>query len=231
LINEGIDENSIELTGHIIVDVINENYKNKKTGVLKKYNLVENEFCILTFHRQENTDNIENVRNIIQALGRISYKIIFPIHPRTKKRLAEYGLLDDVLKMKNVIVIDPIGYLEILELIENAKFILTDSGGMQQEAFILKTLCITLRYNTEWYETLELGCNFLVGTNTEAIVKAVKNIVKNYDKIKKNFEGENPFGRGNATKKMIETIKKLGGSNSLKKKSLNMIVEGYPGRE
>lgn len=230
LVNEGIEKDGIELTGHTIVDIINDFY-NRQTGILEKYDLVEKEFCLLTFHRQENTDNIERIKNIVEALSRIKYKIIFPIHPRTKKRLNEFGLWEKLSKMKNVVVIDPIGYLEMLELIENAKFVLTDSGGMQQESFVLKTPCITLRYNTEWYETLELGCNFLVGTDPQAIILTVENIEKNYDKIMNNFEKESPFGSGNVAKKMIEVIKRLEKTNSLKKKSLNMIISGYPRRK
>jgi UDP-GlcNAc3NAcA epimerase len=125
-------------------------------------------YWVLTIHRDFNADNPEHLRNIFKALGESKEKIIFPIHPRTRKANPDIP--------KNIETVDPIGYKEMLELMANAKGIITDSGGAQKEAYWLMTPCVTLRDNTEYPETVEAGWNQIVGSDPNKIVEAMKNI-------------------------------------------------------
>ena len=134
--------------------------------------------------------------------------IVFPAHPRTQKQLRKTKLYNEIQKNKHIKLIKPLGYHETLKLIKNAKLILTDSGGMQKEAFWLKTPFITLRNKTEWPETTQLGANRLIGINTQKIVKTVKEIIENEEKLKKKFEKlPKFFGDGKASQKILEIIK------------------------
>ena len=112
--------------------------------------------------------------NIVDALCEVNGNVIFPCHPRTEKALKKFGLWDKL--KRNVNVIKPVGYLDMLVLEKNAKKIITDSGGVQKEAYIFKVPCITLRDRTEWVETVESGWNVLVGANEKKIVEAIRNI-------------------------------------------------------
>ncbi len=118
------------------------------------------------------TDSIDNMRSIIEALGELGMPVVFPVHPRTEKCLQEYGLLERM--PGNVRLIKPLGYLDMLMLMANARKILTDSGGIQKEAYMLGVPCITLRENTEWVETLEDGWNVLVGADKRKIIEALR---------------------------------------------------------
>lgn len=151
-----------------------------------------NEYILLTLHRQENTDNVENLKEIISAINEISQEIpiIFPIHPRTRKVLEK----NQIKLSKNVFIVDPVGYLEMLFLLRNCTLVVTDSGGLQKEAYFFKKICLTLRNETEWIELVKAGVNFLCGSNKI-------NIIKNY--IKTNTINlfpayEYTYGNGNA---------------------------------
>ena len=127
------------------------------------------EFYLCTVHRAENTDDIGRLRGILEGLARLDQPVVLPLHPRTRKRLAEFGLTAG----SNVRVIDPVGYLDMLQLERCASTILTDSGGVQKEAYYLAVPCVTLREETEWVETVELGWNLLAGSDPNAIAAAV----------------------------------------------------------
>jgi len=132
------------------------------------------EFALATVHRAENTDDPGRLRGIVEALGEIACTIcpvLWPVHPRTRKRLDEIGCAANGVK-----TIEPLSYLDMLLLEGRAKFILTDSGGVQKEAYFLKTPCVTLRNETEWVETLENGCNVLAGACREKIVASARQI-------------------------------------------------------
>ena len=152
----------------------------------------------MTIHRPTNTDNKTNLKNILSAFSSINKKIIFPIHPRTLKFIEIHGLKDMI--SENIIITKPLGYLDFLMLEKNAYKILTDSGGVQKEAYILKVPCITLRENTEWIETVEDEWNILVGANKQKIINAVNKFFP--EKKQKNY-----FGSGNASKKIKKIIK------------------------
>lgn len=182
---EGINK-SVYLVGDLMFDALMhfEKISQLKSKILEKLNLTPKSYLLLTIHRAENTDDVERLKNIISALCEIDIHIVFPIHPRTKDRLEKYGLYS--LLGQNVKIMDPVGYLDMLMLEKNAYAIVTDSGGVQKEAFWLKVPCITLRDETEWVETVDLGWNTLVGADRGRILNAINHIKKgeeiNFDK-------------------------------------------------
>ncbi|NPA62947.1 MAG: UDP-N-acetylglucosamine 2-epimerase (non-hydrolyzing), partial [Methanococci archaeon] len=207
LLREGIEENKIFVVGNTIVDATLQNLKiaEKNENVRTFFNgVVDNNYFLLTLHRAENVDDKERLKNIIDGIletARIYNKeIIFPIHPRTKKRLKEFNLFDKLKNNKKIKIIDPVGYLEFLILEKNADLILTDSGGVQEEACILKIPCITLRDNTERPETVKVGANILVGDNKEKLIKSVEIMLNK----KKNWK--NPFGDGKSGEKIVKIL-------------------------
>jgi UDP-N-acetylglucosamine 2-epimerase len=195
----------IYLTGDTMYDIFLK-FENrvKECSILNKLNLAEKEYAILTLHRAENVDNPVRLRNILKGIRETKTKIVFPIHPRTKNRLKEHGIS---LEDSSISVIDPVSYIEMLKLLKHAKFVLTDSGGLQKEAFWSKTPCITLRDSTEWIETVETGVNQVAGADAKRITQAIKTVEENYDEIRRKFR-ENPFGEGNAAKKIVKILKK-----------------------
>jgi len=180
-----------------------------RSDILKKLGLSDKEYGLLTLHRAENVDDPVRLRSILKGIGEAKMKVVFPIHPRTVNRLKEYSIS---LEYSNVRIIDPLGYIEMIRLLKHAKLVLTDSGGLQKEAFWSKTPCITLRDSTEWTETVEAGVNQIVGADAEKIAQAIRAVDEKYDEIKERFKG-NPFGDGNAAKKIVEILKKKDLSN------------------
>ena len=163
----------IHLTGDVTVDVLGDSIEAARHSLmLERLGLGKKSYLLVTIHRQSNTDNESNLRSIVEALLEIDENIVFPLHPRTEKYLKVYGLYDRL--RENIRLIKPLGYLDFLKLMSNARKILTDSGGIQKEAYILSVPCITLRENTEWVETVDNGWNILVGTNREKIIQAVR---------------------------------------------------------
>lgn len=167
----------------------------KKSALMNELNLKENQYILATIHRAENTNDISRLKNIIEALNESDVKIILPMHPRTKKYIENYGLCIG----ENISVIDPIGYLDMINLEMHAQKIVTDSGGVQKEAFFMNKPCITMRDQTEWVETVENGWNVIVGTDKNKIVYNIKN----YHPQKKQ---ENIFGDGNAAEKILSVL-------------------------
>ncbi|MCS7201943.1 MAG: UDP-N-acetyl glucosamine 2-epimerase [Dictyoglomus sp.] len=144
-------------------------------GVYEEISLKPKEYYLITIHRAENTDDSKRLRSILSVLSKLDKYVVFPIHPRTRNKIKEYGL-ENYLNFDNIRAIEPLGYLDMLKLEREAYAILTDSGGVQKEAFWLKVPCITLREETEWIETVKYGWNTLVGTEEERILNALKNI-------------------------------------------------------
>ncbi|MEM1557831.1 MAG: UDP-N-acetylglucosamine 2-epimerase (non-hydrolyzing) [Thermoproteota archaeon] len=210
LLKEGIEESKIYQTGDTMYDVLLQQLsKAEKVKILEQLELEPKTYMLLTIHRPENVDNLENLKDIIEAVIRLKQlTIIFPAHPRTQKQLRKTGLHKKVEKEKHIRIIKPQGYLETINLIKNAKLVLTDSGGVQKEAFWLKTPCITLRETTEWPETVAMGANSLVGANTQKIVEKFTEVLDKEEEILKRLRNSpNPFGDGNAYQKIIDVIK------------------------
>ncbi len=202
LLKEGADKNKIFVTGNTIVDAVYQNLEiaRKKVNILRRLNLNPEKYFLVTTHRQENVDVKNRLEGILDGLELIykefSFPILFPVHPRTMKRIKEFG----VEIPKGVKLIEPLGFLEFLQLEANARLVLTDSGGVQEETCILRVPCVTLRDNTERSETLNVGSNIIAGTNHEDIVKYVK-IMLNRDK-----DWVNPFGDGQAGSMILKIL-------------------------
>lgn len=194
---EGIRK-GVYLTGDVMVDVLKENINiaERKSEVLNKLNLEPKGYYLATLHRAENTDDPIRLKNIVNAFCKIE-NLVFPCHPRTEKCLKKFGLWDTLLPTVNII--KPVGYFDMLILEKNAYKILTDSGGVQKEAYILKVPCITLRDNTEWVETVEDGWNVLVGADREAIIKMVNDFGP-------KGEQRDVFGDGKASERIVKVI-------------------------
>lgn len=170
---EGITE-GVYLTGDVMVDALRHNLRiAEKSDVLPRLNLLPKGYLLATIHRASNTDIQTNLENILKAFSIIGETIIFPVHPRTRKFIQNYGLNDKI--GSNIILTDPMGYFDFLKLLSQANKVMTDSGGIQKESYILEVPCITLRDNTEWIETVEDGWNVLAGTNVEKIVHLARN--------------------------------------------------------
>jgi len=191
-------------TGDTMYDVFVK-FKDKadKSDITDKLNLANKEYSILTTHRAENVDDPVKLKNMLQAIQKTEMPIIFPIHPRTKNRLNEGGIS---LNATNIRPIDPVGYIEMLSLLKHAKIAITDSGGLQKEAFWSKTPCITIRDQTEWAETVDLGVNFITDVDPEKITQAIKYVQVNYSQIKSRFTS-NPYGDGDASAKIVKILK------------------------
>src|SRR3989338_3423002 len=174
LLKEGIDKNKIFFVGNVMIDtLLKHREKAKSSKILAKLNLHKNNYCTLTLHRPSNVDSKKDFENIIFILDKLQekIKIVFPAHPRTRKNIEAFKLSKKIGGMKNLIVTQPLGYLDFLCLMSNSKLVLTDSGGIQEEATVLGVPCITLRNNTERPVTVEQGTNLLVSTNKDNIIK------------------------------------------------------------
>lgn len=190
---EGITR-GVHLVGDVMYDSLRDHIKvaERKSRIIQKLSLKKKDYYLVTLHRAENTDFKENLQRVIQIVANLDKKVVFPVHPRTKRKLKEFKLLNRLLSLSDLILIDPVSYLDMLILEKNARFVLTDSGGVQKEAFFLRTPCLTLREETEWVETLEYRSNQLVGLNVNKVLKKIETEEKTRRekrKIELNSEG------------------------------------------
>ena len=224
LLNEGIkndqkeaasiDNPKIYLCGDIMYD--NSLYflemSEQKSEILKELEITTDEFILCTIHRDTNTDDTANLNAIFRALLRIqktsNLKIVLPLHPRTKEKLNSHldeNLLKEINQNKNLKIIPPTGFLDIISLEKNARLIITDSGGLQKEAFFFQKPCVVLREQTEWIEIVENGNALIAGANELKIISSVETLIKRTD-----FTYPNLYGDGNASnficKKIMEEL-------------------------
>jgi len=182
---EGIPEEKIFLVGDVMIDTLLK-YKEKAAAnpILDELGLQKGNYALMTMHRPHNVDIKENLIKILRAIQEIQskIKIVFPMHPRTRSRIEEFQLSEKLSDMNNLIIIEPIGYLRFLNLMMNSKFVLTDSGGMQEETTVLNIPCLTLRENTERPETIDGGTNTLVGNDTQRIIEESFKILDGHGK-------------------------------------------------
>jgi len=203
LISEGINKSKIFITGNTIVDSLNKNLvKIKKFNyLLKQYNIKKNHYFLLTLHRPSNVDDKATLKEIFLILKQISkrYKlpIFFPTHPRTLSKIKQFHLKIP----QEIILTKTLGYWEFLFLEKNALLILTDSGGIQEEACILHIPCVTIRNNTERPETINVGSNIISGNDERKIIKAINKMI-----VITKPHWKNPFGNGTAGEKIIKII-------------------------
>jgi len=195
---EGLAE-GVFWVGDVMYDSVLFNVKiaERRSKILENLQLIPKNYVLATVHRAENTDNPERLKSIFIAFEEIGLKgksLIIPLHPRTQKELEKLGI-----SVTNVRLIEPVSYFDMLMLEKNAQFILTDSGGVQKEAFFFKVPCLTLRDETEWIETVDTGWNKLVGCERDRIVKACNEISEGIFSI-------NPYGEGETGKHILSII-------------------------
>ena len=203
--NEGVNKNKIHFVGHVMIDsLINFLPKAENSRILNDYGLIKNDYMLVTMHRPSNVDIEENLKNMILLLNNLAkkVKIIFPVHPRTKKNLEKFNL--NFNSNSNLILTDPIGYLDFISLLKNSKIIVTDSGGIQEESTYLGKQCITLRQTTERPITVEVGTNHLVGENFAEAEKVAVDILNG--KVKGGTVPE--LWDGRASERIVELLLK-----------------------
>jgi UDP-GlcNAc3NAcA epimerase len=194
---EGITRNT-HLVGDVMLDVLNwakQRLAAKPPEILERLGLTQQRYLLATVHRSENTDDLERLSQILNAFNSLDESVVFPVHPRALKVITEARCRIE----RHVRMIDPVGYLDMVTLAGAARLILTDSGGLQKEAYWLGVPCLTMRDETEWVETVEAGWNALVGSDSERIVEAVRSFTPN---------GSRPvlYGDGSAAVRCVDLL-------------------------
>ncbi len=205
---EGIRKEKIFLTGNVMIDTLLK-HKNQasKIAMPKKLNLKNKNYAVLTLHRPENVDRKDIFEEILKAIDEIQKKIkvVWLVHPRAQKQLEKFNFLEWVKRMDNLKLNAPLGYLEMLSLVNQSKFVLTDSGGLQEETTVLKIPCLTLRDNTERPITVRVGTNRVVGVGKNNIIRESLKIIKGAGK-----KGRIPFlWDGEASERIIKVISNI----------------------
>ena len=213
LLADGYSRKNLIITGNTVVDACFRHLEIAKKRGFEEESLASlgidnmDNILTLTMHRAENVDDKKRVTNIIDALKELGdMNIIFPIHPRTKKTLEDFKLFDELNNLSHVHIIKPIGYLDFLQLTSKSTLILTDSGGLQEEAITLDVPALTLRYNTERPETVTAGGNILVGADKDAILENANKILNDGEFAQKMKNAINPYGQGDSAKKTVDAI-------------------------
>jgi len=197
LAKEGITDH-VHMVGDLMTDLAirTKNQLPKRPEVLHRFGLKDRQYAVATVHRASNTDTVANLVGIVTALRRLRYPVIFPVHPRTAALANELNVGHHG---DNIVACKPQSYMEMIALLDHARVVLTDSGGIQKEAFVLGVPCVTLREETEWPETLEDGWNTLAGSDTELIVGLAE---REAPKSQRKF----PFGSGRAAEHIAEIV-------------------------
>jgi len=206
LLAEGIPRQRILLVGNVMIDSLNKYLEKAQSSTIRTIlGLGDSEYAVVTLHRPSNVDNRETLSGIIGALGEIANRIpvVFPVHPRTKKTIAEFGLTEKVAAIPNLKIIEPLGYLDFLALYSNARLVLTDSGGIQEETTVLGIPCLTLRENTERPITVTAGTNVIVGTSPDKITKAAITCLESPLKITPR---QIPFWDGHTADRILDAL-------------------------
>ncbi|MGH9903398.1 MAG: non-hydrolyzing UDP-N-acetylglucosamine 2-epimerase, partial [Pyrinomonadaceae bacterium] len=175
LLAEGIPAERIRLVGNVMIDsLLAQLERAAESSVRERLDVAGKDYAVLTLHRPSNVDEPETLARILSALERIGGRlpVVFPVHPRTRRNLAEFGLAPRVEQSRALRLVEPLGYLDFLRLYSGARLVLTDSGGLQEETTALGIPCLTLRENTERPVTVEMGTNIIVGTDAEKITRA-----------------------------------------------------------
>jgi len=207
---EAVDPHEIFVTGNTVVDACLRHLKiaEQKSKLLSELD-VDGDILTLTMHRAENVDDPERLKNILDAIMELQdITVVFPVHPRTLKTLENFGYLSRLENASHIKLTRPIGYLDFLLLLSRSKFVMTDSGGLQEEAITLNIPCITLRYNTERPETVSSGGNILVGSDKDRIIETIQRISEDEELYKKMQNAKNPYGDGSSSENILKAVLK-----------------------
>ncbi|MGZ4142583.1 MAG: non-hydrolyzing UDP-N-acetylglucosamine 2-epimerase [Actinomycetota bacterium] len=195
---EGVTD-GVHLVGDVMFDILRMSLEHQRKAVLDEAGVTPGDYYLMTLHRAANTDDHERLESLMTAVGKLDRPVLFPVHPRTRKAIAASGIKPvDTIRM-----LPPAGYFDFLALQASARAILTDSGGVQKEAYMLGVPCVTLRAETEWTETVEAGWNVLVDTDAEALIAAAE----------RTPPSERPalYGDGHAAEKIADLCERFGG--------------------
>jgi UDP-N-acetylglucosamine 2-epimerase (non-hydrolysing) len=200
LLKSGISKDKIHFVGNTMVDTLLQNLDRiKKPEILLELGIENNDFFLATLHRPSNVDNEKNLEILLNTLLDFTtpYNVIFPVHPRTKLILKKINY-----SHQRLIQVDPMGYLEFIYLVKNSKAVITDSGGITEEATMLKIPCLTLRNSTERPETISIGSNVLIGTDPQNLKSHIENIISN------NWKTSNipPMWDGRTSERIVEKL-------------------------
>ncbi|HXQ72220.1 MAG TPA: UDP-N-acetylglucosamine 2-epimerase (non-hydrolyzing) [Pyrinomonadaceae bacterium] len=209
LLAEGIPAERIRFVGNVMIDSLLQNLERaRQSRARAELGVADTDYAVLTLHRPSNVDERETFARILSALESIAEKlpVIFPVHPRTRKTIAELGLSDRVAAIENLRLIDPLGYLDFLSLYSSARLVLTDSGGIQEETTALGIPCLTLRENTERPITVELGSNVVVGTDTARIVAAANAALNG---SAKRTASQPPLWDGHTSERILDALEEV----------------------
>lgn len=204
LLSEGIPQEKIHVTGNTIVDSVQQSLEiaERKADTLADLGLKSREYVLATAHRAENVDDRKRLAAILEGLSLVGAElempVVFPVHPRTRKMMEIFRI-----NPGGVRAIEPLGFLEFLQLEAHAALVLTDSGGVQEEACILKVPCVTMRDNTERPETLDVGANVLAGADAEGILQMALHMCS------RGRCWSNPFGDGRAGKRIVDSLREI----------------------
>ena len=175
----------------------------ERSTILQDQGLKPKDYLLATIHRPDNVDDIQNLGNILSAFNKIDQLIVLPLHPRTKENINNFGIaFNKSLSASNIQIINPVGYLDMLMLEQNARLILTDSGGIQKEAYFFKIPCVTLRKETEWVELVKKGYNVIAGNDSASIYREFLAMIDKSIKFQSNL-----FGEGQAAQKIAQIVK------------------------
>ena len=194
---EGLSKFAV-LVGDVMVDVCLDTYNNALSNVLSDLNLQANDYYLATIHRPDNTDTQNRLKEILALLDNLDSKVLLAAHPRLRAKLSEFNIDN---KFKNLQLISPLRYPDLVAVLANAKAAFTDSGGLQKEAFLLKTPCITLRTETEWIETVSLGVNLVNNAPTAGEAQDFIHQVRG-----KDWPQQMPYGVGDAAFKVVQAL-------------------------
>ena len=202
LLGEGVPEEKVFVTGNTVVDAVFQNLElaEKKASALNHLGLKKDGFFLATVHRQENVDCEERFRGILKGLELVGAKfglpVVYPVHPRARKQMEAFKIA-----LEGLTLVEPLDYLSFLQLESQARLVLTDSGGVQEEACVLRVPCVTMRDNTERPETLDVGSNVLAGADPNGIVQKTRLISG------KQRDWKNPFGDGKAGQRTVQILR------------------------
>ena len=203
---EGIPEERIHFVGNVMIDSLFRHLERAATSNIRQtLGIADSDYAVLTLHRPSSVDDYQTLTSIIEALGFISERIpiVFPIHPRSRKTIAEFGLTNRMKEMKGLQMIEPLGYLDFLRLYSGARLVLTDSGGIQEETTALGIPCLTLRDTTERPITVEMGTNAVVGTDPARITSAALSAL---DSARNGCPPRIPLWDGRAAERIVEIL-------------------------
>jgi len=207
LIREGVNPNQIYFVGNTMIDTMVAFETNIDKSIILEKLKINSEYALLTFHRPSNVDDKYQLTKLSKILTTVSdhINLIFSIHPRTMKRLEEFNLLNDLTLSSSITIVNSLGYLDFIKLVKNSRFVLTDSGGIQEETSFLNVPCLTVRENTERPSTIKLGTNNLIQLDEIKIINAISKLLRK----KKQPNTQIPLWDGKSTERIVQIINNL----------------------